>query len=97
MFVWVVDINEGFYDVCIFVDVFFIIVVDDIGSVFIIIFVLFFDIFGNYLVVFYVVDESGNENVCWVDVNVIGVIEGCIIDEEVLVLICYNGFIVIFG
>lgn len=78
------------------VDFFIIIFDDDIGMVFMIIFVFLFDILGSYILVFYVVDESGNYNVCWGDVIVSGVVNsGCIIDEEVFVLICINGLMVI--
>ena len=95
--VWAVDINEGSYDACTPVDVFLTTVADDTGSAPTTTSVLLPDTPGNYPVILYVVDESGNENVCWADVNVTGVTEGCTTDEEAPVPICYNGLTAILG
>ena len=90
--VWAFDVDEGSYDACTPVDLFLTTLAEDTGTAPATTSVLLPETQGTYQVVLYALDENGNENACWADISVTGVVTGgCTEDEEPPVPICING------
>ncbi|MEM8586130.1 MAG: T9SS type A sorting domain-containing protein [Bacteroidota bacterium] len=92
--VWAYDVDEGSSDACSAVSLFITRLADDTGSAPSTASVVLPAIAGTYPVVLYVVDEAGNENSCWTNVNIDEIITGgCTTDDDPPTIVCLNGFV----
>ncbi|MEO0728080.1 MAG: T9SS type A sorting domain-containing protein [Bacteroidota bacterium] len=91
-------INAGSYDNCSSVSLFITNLEDDDGSIPTTTDILLPPEVGTYQVVLYVVDESGNHSMCWVEATITDVIVGpCTDDTEAPQLTCRESVLGLFG
>lgn len=92
--IWASDIDEGSYDDCSDVNLEVVLASEDTGTNPGTGSVSLPDISGEYPVVLYVTDESGNFNTCYTTINLIGSDSDCAEDNEAPTLLCNNELVV---